>query len=258
MIRMRARGWCPYRAAPLVLLGAVVPLSCAAFVSFDDYSPTPPRDPGATYSVRGNVSGLEGSSVSMHLVRVSPAPAVSVSELTVGDGPFVFSDAGVDGSRFSLGLASQPLGHACSIKPDYVTIAGADVAGVAVSCPRQGPELSDLSVRLCLDEGVDGGPCDVGTAVLTPPFSQDTRAYTIRSADNCGAYHVCLSILATARYPGSTVSVRGLPLLAGKKRDLDLRRLIKADKAVSVDVTAPDGQTLAHYVVTIDYLGTPR
>jgi hypothetical protein len=111
---------------------AMLVTSCGLIASFDEYDKENRR------SVRGTVEGLEGTTVTL-LVNGSRA-------ITVGNGPFAFTSAVRDGTSYSVTVQADPPLHACRIERGTGSIAGADVAGVAVRCPSTDATLSSLSL----------------------------------------------------------------------------------------------------------------
>ncbi|PLW70615.1 hypothetical protein C0039_00325 [Pseudohalioglobus lutimaris] len=87
-----------------------------------------------TYSVGGNATGLTGS------VTLQNNGA---DDLVVGaDGAFSFATPVNDGGAYAVTVSVQPAGQTCTVTNGSGTIAGADVADVAVDCvddPVVGP-----------------------------------------------------------------------------------------------------------------------
>jgi len=137
-----------------------------------------------TFSVGGTLSGVTGTVV----LQVNGGNNFSLS----ASGPFTFNTPLADRSGYSVTVLTQPSGQACSIANGTGTIAGANVANVAVSCATNrfsvGGAVSGLSGTLVLqNNGTDnltvaGGSFAFATAlqfgtsynvtVLTQPAGQ--------------------------------------------------------------------------------------
>ena len=80
----------------------------------------------ATYSVGGNVSGLDGTLVLQNN---------GGGDLVVGaDGPFVFGSELSDGAPYSVTVLTEPVGQDCAVLNGSGVIAGADISNVTVNC----------------------------------------------------------------------------------------------------------------------------
>jgi uncharacterized delta-60 repeat protein len=86
-----------------------------------------------TFTIGGTVTGLEGTGLVLH--------EASNEDVTPGNGPFTFAVAVPDGSPYTVTVAVQPADpvQVCTVTNGSGTIAGADVADVAVSCVTPAP-----------------------------------------------------------------------------------------------------------------------
>lgn len=91
---------------------------------------------GATHTVGGTVTGLEGQGL---ILQLNGADDLAV----IGDGSFVFPTDLADGSPYTVTVSSQPSGpdQTCLVANGSGTIAGADVTDVAVTCSTTIPDL---------------------------------------------------------------------------------------------------------------------
>jgi uncharacterized membrane protein len=108
-------------------------------VSIYDYAGEP-----VTYTIGGTVAGLQGSGL---VLQQSGG-----GDLAIGaDGAFAFATAIADGSAYSVTVLNQPTAPAqtCTVEAGSGTVAGADVADVAVTC------VTDVSDVIFTD-GFDG------------------------------------------------------------------------------------------------------
>jgi trimeric autotransporter adhesin len=87
----------------------------------------PPSTSG--FSIGGSVSGLMGSGL---ILQLNGARNLSIGS----DGAFIFNGLIPDGSAYSVTVATQPTApdQACSIANGSGTVAGSNIATVAVSC----------------------------------------------------------------------------------------------------------------------------
>ncbi len=91
-------------------------------------SPPPPSAPAqATFAVRGSVSGLTGAGLVLQ--------NNGADDLAIGaDGTFMFATRLANEAAYSVVVRTPPNGQNCVVQNATGTIAGADVANVAVSC----------------------------------------------------------------------------------------------------------------------------
>ncbi len=82
-----------------------------------------------TYTVGGNVVGLEGSGL---VLQNNGADDLSIA----ADGGFTFATPQADGSPYSVTILSQPTGlsQTCTVTNETGTLAGTDVGNVSVNC----------------------------------------------------------------------------------------------------------------------------
>jgi hypothetical protein len=97
--------------------------------TFDEWCLVPQTASGPTYTVGGDVSGLEGSGLALSLNGAETLPLVA-------DGVFTFAGALPDGAAYEVTVATQPEGPAqtCVVNNESGTIAGANVTNVEVVC----------------------------------------------------------------------------------------------------------------------------
>ena len=82
--------------------------------------------PNPTYSVGGSVSGLSGTVV----LQDNGGDDLTLS----ANGAFSFATKLADGAAYNVTVKTNPSGQTCSVANGAGTIAGADVANVAVTC----------------------------------------------------------------------------------------------------------------------------
>lgn len=255
-----------------VLLLVLASLSLSACKDTDTGTDT--DDPGETWTVSGEVSGLAGAGLTLALNDGDPL-AVDA------DGAFTFSDALADGAAYAVTVATQPSGPAqtCTVDAGTGTVDGADVTDIAVTCETDafsvyGTVTGLVSAGLVLShtglsEDVVVDPADPSFAFseqldgeawevvvggeLTDPHQQCTLDGADRAAGNLdGADAVLEVVCVTDTYDvGGTVSgLDGTVTLAVGEDEVD----VSADGAVSFAldegsaylveiVEHPDGQT---------------
>lgn len=80
-----------------------------------------------TYTVSGVVSGLSGTGLVLQNNGINALFVVS-------SGSFTFSTLLADGSGYAVAVHAQPSGQNCIVSSGTGTVAGASIAGIAVSC----------------------------------------------------------------------------------------------------------------------------
>lgn len=80
-----------------------------------------------THVVGGTVNGLTANGLVLKLNDAENLPVTA-------DGPFAFNSGLVNGASYSVGIASQPFGQACTVANGSGTMGDADIADVAVNC----------------------------------------------------------------------------------------------------------------------------
>ena len=105
------------------LLFATVVISSCGGGGGDDPAPTPAP---SLYKVGGSVSGLTGSLT----LQNNGGESLSLT----ADGGFTFLTTFNDSANYSVSVATQPTGQACSITSGSGTFNGADITNVDVSC----------------------------------------------------------------------------------------------------------------------------
>lgn len=102
----------------LKMFAVVATLATLTACSSDD-------KPAKTYTLSGNASGLSGA------VKLK----ANTETLTVAaNGSFSFSTEWEDKTTVNLSITTAPEGQTCTVAPQQVTFAGADINNVAVSC----------------------------------------------------------------------------------------------------------------------------
>jgi hypothetical protein len=232
----RRADWRPWVA----LLFALGVASCAAVVSFDEYrARSGATDASVRYAVRGNVSGLDGTKVTILLGNDS-LPVVG--QLDVIDGDFAFPPLLRAGEHWLVAVRETE-SHSCSVHQGEGTIAG-DVSGVIVSCISKNASLSRL---------------EVSSGTLSPSFSGSTTSYEAHQRSAGLLVPAQATVFATAARPDARITIAGVPLgVSGAVIPLHY-----GANAVAIDVTAPDQLTRARYALSIvldardDALSTP-
>ena len=200
-------------------------VSCGLVVSFDEYGLPPHRSAGV-FSVRGEVTGLDGDQATLLLGRIS---------LEVADGPFAFPPTLADGEDFEVTVRS-PQAHVCAVARGKGKIAGADATDVSVTCISRDPRLKALSVSV--------GP-------LSPAFDSGTLTYTVRARlqSPVAALLTTISVTATPTSPSARMSIGGLTLEPGTPSPAITIK--GGTNALDIAVVATDGSML-HYTVIVD------
>lgn len=106
------------RIGVLVVLSAIV--GCSG-----DSSTNPPT---GTYTVGGNVAGLEGGGLVLSNGSDTVAPQ--------GNGSFAFPTAMATGQSYDVAVATQPTNPAqvCTVQNGTGTVGSTNVSGVSVTC----------------------------------------------------------------------------------------------------------------------------
>jgi 6-phosphogluconolactonase (cycloisomerase 2 family) len=86
----------------------------------------PPPPPAPTYTVGGNISGLNGSVTLAN--NAGDARTVSAS------GAFTFTTALANGAAYNVSITSQPVNQTCAVTGGTGTIAAANVSAIIVTC----------------------------------------------------------------------------------------------------------------------------
>jgi hypothetical protein len=81
----------------------------------------------STFTIGGTVSGLIGSGLALKLNGGASLPVAT-------NGAFTFPTALADGMDYTVTIAAQPGGKACTVTDGSGTIAGANVSNVGVAC----------------------------------------------------------------------------------------------------------------------------
>jgi hypothetical protein len=104
----------------------------------------PPMEvPPADYTIGGTVTGLQGIGLA---VRLNLNAALTIT----ANGPFTFPARYVDGTRYIITIAAQPVGPAqtCTIGNGSGMVAGGPVTNITVTCaPAPCPAVYDVSVK---------------------------------------------------------------------------------------------------------------
>ena len=151
-----------------------------------------------TFTVGGNVSGLNGSGLVLRINGVDPLP---VSQ----NGPFEFSSPLDDLSAYSVTIAQQPVSpdQLCTVSDGIGNLDGGDIGNVAIDCVDTAPHLvvsvSDSSdyvrygtlVNYLVTVSNDGNADASGIRVsnLSPP--QLDAALTTWTCSAAGAGEIC-------------------------------------------------------------------
>jgi hypothetical protein len=217
----------------------VATLSCAAVISFDDYSeqhrvPADAPDAAHLYALRGSVDGLPadaGTNVFMNGIQL----------VNVHNGPFAFPPSLPDGVVWRVSAFSEL--RSCAAQPASGVISGRDVGDVAVRCTSNDAALSRLSfVRNDLD------------VVLTPVFASEVLQYDVLSGS---AAVRCVDMGSgrlefEARQADSTVTILG-ERLGSSGRSARIGPSLE-DLTVSVEVTAASGTSRKYTLRIRGYL----
>lgn len=114
------------------------------------------------YTVGGTVSGLQGTVTLQNNGQ---------DDLVVStDGEFVFSEALVDGSTYSVSIAIQPVGQTCSLSNEFGRISGADVLNVLISCNDDNAQYTVTAISDV------GGTISPNSATVVPG---ETASFTV-------------------------------------------------------------------------------
>ncbi|MGH8173530.1 MAG: hypothetical protein ACREPX_10295 [Rhodanobacteraceae bacterium] len=91
---------------------------------------------GATHTIGGSVSGLEGQGL---ILQLNGGADLAI----LGDGAFMFPTPLNDGSTYLVSVLSQPSGpdQICLVANDSGTVSGADVTDVEVTCTAKVPDF---------------------------------------------------------------------------------------------------------------------
>lgn len=97
-------------------------------------APTTPPAPPSTYTIGGNVSGLEGTGLALQL---NGADTLSIA----ANGPFVFSASQLTGANYAVTVSSGVSGpfQTCTIGSGSGAVAAENITNVAVTCVTHPP-----------------------------------------------------------------------------------------------------------------------
>lgn len=214
--------------AALQLALTVLLASCVLTTSFDEY-----KTGVALYGVSGTVDGLGASE------QISLSQNGDVAHaITVGNGPFAFPPALLDGAAFRVTPTSVPATRVCAAASGI--IAGHDATGVAIHCLATDATLSALSIS---------------AAPLRELFSPELLAYTagpIRVSPFLSPT-TTTTVTAKATAPNAHVSIDGVDAIGGVPSAPI--SLVSGHQTINVDVVAPDQSSKSRY--TIDVTGAP-
>lgn len=234
MRALRPSGWL---APVLCACVALLLVSCALAVSFDEYgtSPAPSKGSAPLYAVGGVATELADAKVTLLLEG---------TKLAVGNGSFSFPPSLLNGASYAVTIQSDPVGRRCFLDNGTGTIAGADRHDVAVRCPSTDAMLASLSIS--------AGP--LGPLPLTPVFSSGSFAY----AATAPIPHVLvaatsapttLTVNATPRNSNARVSLGGVALAPGKPSAPVV--VVEGRNVLDISVDVP-GVATAHYEVVVE------
>jgi hypothetical protein len=98
------------------------------------------NNPGPTYTIGGQISGLSGTVA----VQNNGGNTLSIS----ANGTFTFSTALSDGATYAVTILTQPSGQRCTVTSGTGTVSGANVTSVRIACVNTytvGGSISGLS-----------------------------------------------------------------------------------------------------------------
>ena len=170
----------------------------------DDDTPSGPPNNAASYSVGGTVAGLTAGSAQKLTLQDSTGGTVTMD----GNGTFALPNHVQKGKGYSVSIANQPTGQACSISNASGVVSG-NVANVAVSCSRVRYAYvtdSDNGKILQFASGADGALM----AMSVPPVAAAPNVTAIAAAPGGKSVYAVGDDSSTSYAVGSNGSLTSL------------------------------------------------